>query len=63
MVPGTADGFADEQALGERTAVVRAGGTDREELLAASRQQDRLVPDVAGQHAAVGAGIDRNTSG
>ena len=32
-----------EQSTRERTAVVRAGGTERKKLLAASREQDRLV--------------------
>lgn len=53
-MPGAANGVLDEEPLGERAAVMRAGGADREHLLAASCQQHRLVADMAEQHGAVG---------
>ena len=53
-MPGAAHGIVDEEPLGERPAVMRAGGADREHLLAASRQQHRLVADMTEQHGAIG---------
>ena len=52
MVPGAADGVLDEDPLGERTVVVSAFGTDREQLLTAARQQHRVARDVPQDDAA-----------
>ena len=38
VVPRAAHGVADDQPLGERTAVVRAGRADREKFVAAARE-------------------------
>jgi hypothetical protein len=46
--------LAVEQPVRERRAVVRARGAEREHLVAATREQDRLVPDVPGPHGAIG---------
>ena len=40
-----------------------ARGADREELVAATREQDRIVADVAGEHRSVSERVDRNTQG
>ena len=46
-MPGTAHRVADDQALGERPVVVRAVRADREELVAAPRQDHLVVVDAA----------------
>ena len=55
VVPGAAHRVADDSPSAERTAVVRARGADGEDLLAAPRQQHRLLSHLAGQHAALRA--------
>ena len=60
MVPRAAHGVADRQSLGERPAVVRAGRTDGEEFIAAARKQDRFLPDMSADHAAVGEVVERD---
>jgi hypothetical protein len=52
-MPGTADGVAHQQPLGERAAVVSTGRAHRKELLTNPRQQDRIIPDAARQHASI----------
>src|SRR6185503_6696263 len=54
MVPGTTNCVADQQALGERPAVVAARGAYREEFAAYAREQHRLARRVAEQFFAVG---------
>ena len=53
VMPRTAHGVPDQQALGERAAVVRARRTDREHFIAAPSQQHRFALGVAQQHLAV----------
>jgi hypothetical protein len=62
-MPGAAHGVIDEEPLGERPAIMRAGGADREHLLAASCQQHRLIADMAEQHGAVGEFREGETVG
>ena len=52
VVPGAAHGIADQQPLGQRSAVVGAMGSDGEDLVAVTRQQHRLAARVAEQAAA-----------
>src|SRR4030095_10602035 len=47
VVPGTADGLADDEAFGEGTAVMTTGRSDREALAAAPDEQDRLAVHVS----------------
>src|SRR5690606_31594051 len=54
VVPGTAYGLTNEQALGERAAVVRALRADGEVAVAHAREQHRVLADVALEHRAVG---------
>ena len=54
VVPGTAHRIADQQALGERPAVVGAGSADGGVLGTPARDQHGFIADVAGEHAAVG---------
>jgi len=53
-MPGTADGFPDEDALGQGSVVMRAFAADRRQLLPAARQQYRLACDLPKKHAPVG---------
>jgi hypothetical protein len=46
-MPGTADGLADDEAFGERTAVVTARRSDREALAAVPDEQDGLAAHVS----------------
>ncbi len=54
MMPGTADGVADHQPVGERPMIMRAMGRDRGDFAAVAHQQHVLVADMARQHGAVG---------
>ncbi len=52
-MPRAPHGVADGQSLGERSAVMGAGGTDREELLAAAHQEDSIIANMSGEHASI----------
>jgi hypothetical protein len=54
VMPGTANRVLDKEALGKRPAVVRAGGPDREDLVATSSEQHALALRMAEEHRAVG---------
>src|ERR1700722_5401432 len=54
MMPRTANGTVDEQALDERTVVVGAMRPDRKHLQAAAHQQNLLVTDMTNELATVG---------
>jgi hypothetical protein len=43
VVPGAADGVVHNKTLGKRHAVVRAGGADRKQLIAAPREEHRFA--------------------
>jgi hypothetical protein len=47
VVQWAANGIVDEEAFGERSAVMRAYRADGEDVRAAPRDQNRLVSDVA----------------
>ena len=53
VVPGTVHRLAVEKAVGERPAVVRAGGADCKDLFASSHQQDGLARCMPEEHRAV----------
>jgi hypothetical protein len=53
-MPGTADRIADEKPFCQRTAVVSALRSDREDALAPAREEDGLAPDVTEKHASIG---------
>ena len=59
-MPRTPHGVVNEDALRQRPAVMRTGRADREELAAAACDQNGLVADMAGQHAAVRQLVDRD---
>src|SRR5262249_42371068 len=61
VVPRGPDRVADNETLGERTAVVRAGRADGEEFLATARQEHGVISDMPGDHAAVGNITERDT--
>jgi hypothetical protein len=62
-MPGTANGVAYHQPLGERTAVVGADCAHSKELLAHPCQQHGLVSDVTSKHGTIGEGIRRDSLG
>jgi hypothetical protein len=49
VMPGTAHGIVDNEALRERTVVVGALGADGEKVSAATHEQNRILSDMAGQ--------------
>jgi hypothetical protein len=51
MVPGAADGLADDQPFGEWTTVVRADGPDREPLWIPTNEKNRLASGMSSEHA------------
>jgi hypothetical protein len=53
-MPRATDRILDSESLGQRTAIVRAHRTDREDIRPASRDEHRLSIRVSGEHAAVG---------
>jgi hypothetical protein len=53
VVPGASHGIADQQPLGEWTAVMRADGVDREDLVVPPGQQHTLLAHISREHAAV----------
>ena len=59
-MPGTAHRIVDEQPFGKRAAVVRADGADREQLTAATDEEQRFALSVAEQHRAFGEGRQRH---
>ena len=59
-MPGTADGIADDEAVAERTVVMRAMSPDREDLMPAADQQDRLSAGMADEFLAIGKLRDWN---
>ena len=63
VVPRTANGVVDHDALRQRAAVMRTRGADREELIAAAREQHGFVSDMAGEHLAVGQLLHCDTQG
>jgi hypothetical protein len=60
MVPGTAHDIANDQSLSERAAVVRAGRANREQFIAATRQQHGLLAHMPAHHGAVAKISERN---
>src|SRR5262249_48186299 len=54
VMPRTANGFPDEDALGEGSVVMRAFAADRKQFLPAARQQYRLARNLPEQHAPIG---------
>jgi hypothetical protein len=59
VVPRAPHRVVDHQPFRERTAIVGAGGGDREEFVAAAREQDRVVADVSGQHLSISECVSR----
>jgi hypothetical protein len=59
VVPGAAHGVAHHQALGQRAAVVGAGGAHGKQLAAVARQQQRFAMGMAQQHGAFGNTVKR----
>ena len=53
MMPRASNRIAHEKPLFERSAVVRADGTDREQLIAAPDKQHRFAVRVPEQHGSV----------
>jgi hypothetical protein len=62
VVPRASHGVADDQPLGERTSVVRAGCADREKFVAPTREQHRLIPHMPGYQAAIAEMVERNAA-
>jgi hypothetical protein len=54
MVPGAADRLADDQAFGQRPAIMRAFGANGEQLIAAPDKDHLLIIDMTFQHVTVG---------
>ena len=53
MVPGATDRLTDDDAFGERAAIMRAFGADREKLIAAPDEDYGLIVDMAFHYRAV----------
>jgi hypothetical protein len=53
MVPWTAYCVADNQAVDQRPVIVGAVGIEREHCIGAADQEDLVLADMTGQHAAV----------
>jgi len=62
VVPWTAHVIAVDASLGERAAVVRAGGADREEIVAAAEQEHGIAVSVTEQRLAVTDGVRVHSS-
>ena len=62
VVPRTSDRVAHEDPFRERSPVVRARRSDREDLLSAARKERGLAPDVAEEHASVRDLRDRHAA-
>ena len=60
VVPRTPNRVADQQAVGERCAVMRALRTDREQFVGAAHEQHGCVADMALDHRAVGDVVERD---
>src|SRR5215831_13534705 len=58
MVPRTSYRVANHQALGEGPAIMRAGRADREDFIAAAREQHGVLAHVSADHAAIGKIIE-----
>ena len=56
--PWATHGVVDEESLRKRAVVVRARRADREVVVAAAREQDRVVGDVAADHLPICKRID-----
>src|SRR5262245_37094589 len=62
MVPRTSYTAAIHQSLGEGAAVMRAGRADREDFIAAAREQHGFLANVPADHAAIGKIIERDAA-
>ena len=62
VVPGASDGIRHQHPLGERTVIMGALGTDREERSTGSRQQHGLARGLPQNHAALGKIRERDPS-
>src|SRR5215471_10638839 len=60
MVPRASHGVFDHQPFAEWPTIMRAGGTDREQLSAAASEQDGVFSDMPHQHRAVDKRLFRN---
>jgi len=60
-MPRTPDGVADDEAVCERTVIVRTVRTERETFLAPSHNDDFVIADVTADDCAVRQLSDRNT--
>src|SRR5205807_9035440 len=61
MMPRATDRVADQKAVGQRGAIMRAEGADREHLASVPRQQHGFPMCVPKQHRAVGYLRKRDT--
>src|SRR5687768_30702 len=59
-MPRTANGLADQRAVGQRRTVMRTHRIERKELLAFPDEQNCLVPHMTGDHSAVREVVDRD---
>src|SRR5262249_18017738 len=53
MMPGTSHGVADDQPLCERSTVMGAGRSDREQLITAAHEEYRVIPDMPTDHPSI----------
>ncbi len=60
MVPGTAHSVADQQALGQRAAVVGTCRGNRQQIATTPHEQDGFVSDMPDQHLAISQPIQRD---
>ena len=53
MVPRTTNSVVHKETVGKRSAIVRAVGTDREQLVALPDKQHRFIARVTEEHGSV----------
>jgi hypothetical protein len=61
MVPRTSDGIADDQAFGERSAIMRTSSSNRKQLVPAASKEHRSVTNMSADQAAIGNVLERNS--
>jgi hypothetical protein len=62
-MPGTADGVADHDPVGDRRAIVSTLGADREQVVAFANEEDRLIADMALEEVSVSETCEGNAPG
>jgi hypothetical protein len=63
VVPRTPDGIANQDSVSERRTVMGALGSDRKDIIALPREENRFITDMSFNEASIRKAPEVNTKG